>query len=360
MTGTRTLTGILFLVPGLLIAWLCMSLESESALRGKLEKRVLELVGELEQSEHRNDELASHQAELEGRMLESETTRSRTLEAISEIRKRFLASRPAEVAAPEPEKLKRRILEEQAFRRGINKGLMNAGISRLRFQRIGAREEAELGDVRLLGFDEEGLLEGVYLAKRCVFELDRSKGKLAISLAGVVQFIGEKRFAVETHTIELEPEKPRALEESLGSYLKTSGEYPVERESPGSSELEVLEVWRERLVTFLERAAQDTRYELQRIRRVENGGFSDVELLGYTKTGRLTSRIKARRMEVWIDTDRERVELRFHDGFIDISSGRMRFPGRWYTLPMANAKRRDTERLLTGFVHSYGSFPKGR
>lgn len=354
----RPFAGLLFVIPGIVIAWLGLSLVAERRQRAELEGRVAELGESLENALVKNDSFLTHQAELESRLFETSELHQQQMQLVEQLTTRLEADERKPPPPVDTDTARREIQEAAEVRGELNSILELAEVHGLRFQTIGEHRGKELRDVHLLRYDD-GVLAGSYFAARCRFEMDRPKRELTIVLDKVVEIWKGRRVESKTKRITSLPERPRLLEKRLGELVMGFGRYPVEKSELPVGDLETRLLWRDRLAQLFDSFQVGARhYRLFALRSVSNGTFGDVELLGYTDKGRLDGRIQAGQMQVWIDTDTDNVELRFFDGFTEGPEGRIGFPDRWYRLPAKGMVRRDVERILTGFVHHFRSIPK--
>lgn len=362
--GERSFAGALFLIPGAALAWALLGWAGEADARRELARGRAGLEKRVEQLESAQDGLLVEKARLECRLLEQELRRRRQLDSITALGARLqeIESQADEVAAPATATDRDRLRARVELTRKVNRLIRRNGADWVRFLEIAGREGRSLLGVRLLLLDEDGLPDGAFLAERCALELDRGTGLAALVLSGVVRVIDRARLPrIETHRVEFEPPDVRGFEVELAPYLSIKGEYPApEAKAPLSREdLEELLLWRDRLTAFLARAGGEDRLELHRLEDLGPAAFLGVEVLGYTKKGLWLRRLKAARLEVWVDEDTEAVELRLQDGFMDSSAGRTAFPAeRSFRYPLRGLSRSEAERLLTGFVHRFRSLSK--
>jgi hypothetical protein len=246
----------------------------------------------------------------------------------------------------------------------INQTKRRTGADWLRFLEIGDFVQRELVDVRLLTTSEAGVVDGAFAAGRCRVELDRATSRARIALFDVVRIEGKSRSPRESeHLVEFEPIDPRAFEIEMQPSLFVTGDWPAppQRAPVTAGELETLTLMRERLGSLMARSAGSERMEVFALGRVADHAFHDVEILGYTAKGRLERRLRAARLEVWVDADTAAVELRLYDGFLEDATAKIGFPAeRPYRLALAGITAHDAERALTGYVQTYRSLPGQR
>lgn len=315
--------------------------------------------------------LVREKARLEKRLLDADGARKRMVDSIAALSARLAEKERPPVTEPsasttaELEKAQ----QDNEFLRWISHALRVYGAEWLRLLSVGSREggtvgerEAKrLGDVRLLVMDAEGLPTGVLLAGSCRIHLDRANGKAWLALEDVVRVLNRKRFPrQDEYRVDFEPPDPRAFELELQDWIHAQGEYPKPKADPvpKTSQLPEIALWKDRLSAFLDYAAGDGRFVLYRLAGIDRETFLGVEILGYTRKGVWKNRIVARRLEVWIDEDTDRVELRLLDGHLESSAGKSTFPKkRSYRLPLASVGGRKTQKLLMGMVRRFRSQP---
>jgi hypothetical protein len=355
------------MLPGFVAAWAVLGWRAEVDRSERLAAEQGEVLRRLAAAEDRGEDGERTRRDLEKKLLASELAREQGKKALVELGGR-VGSPPAlppvakEEAARERELSDLRARQDRLLR--INQAMRRTGADWLRFLEIGDVVQRELHDVRLLTTNDAGIVDGAFAAGRCRIELDRAASRVRITLFDVVRIEGKNRSPRQTdHLVEFEPIDPRAFEVEMQPSLIVTGDWPAPPPRPPVTvgELETLTLMRERLGTLLARSAGSERMEVFALGRVAERAFHDVEILGYTAKGRLERRLRAARLEVWVDGDTAAVELRLYDGFLEDATSKIGFPtDRPYRLALAGITAPDAERALTGYVQTYRSLPGQR
>ena len=294
---------------------------------------------------------------LQERLLESKLEVQRLMKALAEFGKTSTEEAASRVSK-EPQPAKPAELEalraHLSFVKSLDATLRRSGADWLRILEVDERKGKDLLGVRVLELDPSGLPNGVHIAKRAQVTLDRSTGIGRIELFDSVRVLQRKRFPrVARHAIEFEPDQPRVFEAELGGLIVARGSYPVAKAKPAPTKSELLELalWKDRLDSFFAELPGEERWTLHKLASADNDGFGGVEVLGYTKKGRLVRRIRAKRLIVVHVAAEDRVELRLSHGFVESDAGRVTFgPGRPYRLPLPGVKAARAQSILTGRV----------
>ncbi len=305
---------------------------------------------------------------LEREYLVSEQAKQRAIgnlgQAVQLLQKKE-RSRPkaAEMDPEEREQVLESMRQNLALVRRINRGLQLNGGGWLRILSLEGVEERKLNEVMLSVVGQDGLYEGAYLASSCRIHMDRESGEVRLVLGKGTRFVRNKKVPFdEGFELSFESHWPRIFAKDLHELITSAGEWPKPKQKPlPRSDLRTVMQWRDRLDGFFEAlSVTGPRLELQELKGVGHGDFEGVSLFGYSKTGILERRLKAQKMEFWIDKARDRVELRLTDGYVEDESGRVGFPKKTWRMFLPTMGARQAGSLLAGFVHYASPSPKRR
>jgi len=307
--------------------------------------------------------LRADRLRLEKDLLAAEQDKQRATSNLAKVVKRLQAmhqkrERSREVDPAVQKQELRELKENLALVQRINGALRRNGGGWLRMLSLDSRDGKVLQNVMLNVVDQDGLSQGSYLASTCRILMDRESGRVRLLLGKGIRFAMKKKLPYDDGLeLAFESHWPRLFAKDLHELITFEGEWPKPKPKKIQThgDLKVLRLWRERLDAFFEAlAVKGPRLELQDLKGVGLGDFDGVSLFGYTKAGILERRMKASRMEFWIDKDRDRVELRLVDGYVEDEAGRVEFPKKTWRMVLPGMGARQAGDLLAGYVRYAG------
>lgn len=342
--------------------WTALSWWGERSQRVALAELLQEPTARERLQEQEILRLRADRLRLEKDLLAAEQDKQRAISNLAKVVKRLQANNLERELAREvdraAQKQQLRELEENlALVQRINGALRRNGGGWLRMLSLESRDGKVLRDVMLNVVGQDGLSQGSYLASSCKILMDRESGRVRLLLGKGIRFALKKKLPYDDGLeLAFESHWPRLFAKDLHELITFEGEWPKPKPKiQAHGDLKVLRLWRERLDAFFEAlAVKGPRLELQDLKGVGLGDFDGVSLFGYTKAGILERRMKASRMEFWIDKDRDRVELRLMDGYVEDEAGRVEFPKKTWRMVLPGMGARQAGNLLAGYVRYAG------
>jgi len=353
----------------ILCLWALLSWWGERGQRLLLEEAVAGPSARERLLDTQNRALSADKLQLEKHLLRAEREKQKALEnltlAVQRLQSREIAK---EKAAEEEDPVKRKqelatLRDNLMLVRRLNRSLRMNGGGWIRLLSLDELEGQELRGVMLSVVGEDGLHEGAYLASTCRFHMNRATGRVRLVLGKGTRFVRRKKLPFgDGLELTFEGHWPRIFAKDIHELLTLEGSWPTPKAKPRpSGDLRIVRLWRERLDAFFEAlSVKGPRLELQELGGVGLGAFEGVSIFGYSKKGLLERRMKAQRMEFWIDKARNRVELRLTDGYVEDDVGKVEFPKKTWRMVLPGMGAEEAGGLLAGFVSYFGTSKQGR
>lgn len=352
----------------ILCSWALLSWWGERGQRLALEEAVAGPTPREVLQEKRIRELGADKLRLEQDLLRAERAKQRAIENLTVAVQRLKASetRKSGKGTEDPEKREQELTtlrENLELVRRLNRSLRMNGGGWIRILSLDERKGKELRGVMLSVVGEDGLNEGAYLASTCRLHMDRATGRVWLVLGKGTRFVRRKKLPFDDGLeLSFEGHWPKLFAQDLHDYLALEGDWPKPKAAPRpNGDLKIIAMWRERLDAFFEAlSVHGPRLELQDLGGVGLGDFEGVSLFGYSKKGLLERRMKAAKLEFWVDKARDRVELRLTDGYVEDDGGRVDFPKKTWQVVLPGMGAQEAQKLLAGFVRHVGSTRRER